>query len=141
MYFYGMHYTKAVAQQAISAALNHLTLSEKKSPLFHPSAGQLEPSGSRTTSTEEVKPEQSDIPMAGAQLCGKGSGGSGGQQAKASANSKEHQPWPAKKANCILGCIYRNTASSSRAVIFSLYSVLIRPHQEYCIQFWIPGAR
>jgi len=44
----------------------------------------------------------------------------------------------AKMANHVLGYIRKSVTSRSRDMILSLFSVMVRPHLKYCVQFWAP---
>ena len=46
-----------------------------------------------------------------------------------------------KAANGILSFIARGMEFKNSKVMLQLYKVLVRPHLEYCVQFWSPYLR
>uniref|UniRef100_UPI00398ECED7 nucleotide-binding oligomerization domain-containing protein 1-like isoform X3 n=1 Tax=Pristiophorus japonicus TaxID=55135 RepID=UPI00398ECED7 len=46
-----------------------------------------------------------------------------------------------KKANGMLAFIARGFEYRSREVLLQLYRALVKPHLEYCVQFWSPNLR
>ena len=75
--------------------------------------------------------------MAGELPCRKGSGGAGRQQ----LNMGQQCALAAKRATCILGCIKPSITSQSKEVIVPLYSALMWPHLESCVQCWAPQLK
>ena len=47
----------------------------------------------------------------------------------------------ARKANGILGCINGGMVVREKEEVVPVYSALMRPHLEYCIQVWDPQHR
>jgi len=40
--------------------------------------------------------------------------------------------------SAVLGCIKHSTARWSREMIVPVYTALVQPHLDYCVQFWVP---
>ena len=53
-------------------------------------------------------------------------------------NMSQQSDVTTEKANAILGCIDRNIVSKTCEVLVFLYSALVRPYLEHCVQFWTP---
>jgi len=61
-----------------------------------------------------------------------------GLLANSRLNMYQQRALASERANRVLGNIKHSITSRSTEVIIPLYSALVRPHLEHCVQFWAP---
>ncbi|GAB0190400.1 hypothetical protein GRJ2_001505300 [Grus japonensis] len=107
------------------ACVNCTKFNKAKCKVLHMGQGNPKPSYRVGREWIESSPEEKDV----------------GVLVDKKLNMTQQHALAAQKANCILGCIKRSVTTRSREVILPLYSALVRPHLEYCVQLWGPQYR
>jgi len=104
------------------ACVNRMTFNKVKCKVLHVGQGNPKDKYRLGRGWLESSPEEKDL----------------GVLVDEKLNMSWQRALEAEKADHILGCLKRSTASRSREVILSLYSSLVRPHLKSCIQLWSP---
>jgi len=107
------------------ACVNHMNFNKGKCKVLHMGRGNRKHKYSLGGEWLESSPEEKEL----------------GIPVDEKLNMTRQCTLSAQKANRILGCIKRSMASRSREVILPLYSALVTPHLESCVQLWSPQHR